>query len=344
MSEKKEIPDTPVSQTDGAEEAAAENNGDQHVSKPVEKKPSVIHVKPREGKKVDPSAHGELADTNGLTVKEVGQRVITAAVILAVLIGGYVALGYEGLRWFALIACTVIAIEAGALDTTSTSSSTRRIAEFVAVLLTLLLLMFAQTVVARLFTSLVGAVWILTLATPLYPKALSYVLRAPVSITKSFAYFSIIGFFAAVQLIPDTAVMLGVETWSLVVLLLALPIVFDVVAWVSGSMLGGVKLAPDISPNKTLSGFVVGVTFAFLVGVAWIALESSVIWMYPLIAVIALTAQMGDLVQSIVKRTAGVKDSGRLLPGHGGVYDRLDSHMAVLPVFMFLVWNIGALV
>jgi phosphatidate cytidylyltransferase len=103
----------------------------------------------------------------------------------------------------------------------------------------------------------------------------------------------------------------------------------DIGAYFTGRRIGGPKLAPAISPGKTWAGFYGGVVAATLVGGAWAAfagLHPVVLLLAPLFAV---AAQGGDLFESWMKRRAGVKDSGRWLPGHGGVFDRLDG---LLPV------------
>ena len=103
----------------------------------------------------------------------------------------------------------------------------------------------------------------------------------------------------------------------------------DILAYFTGRALGGPKLAPRISPNKTWSGLIGGIVGAALFGalMAW-RFEMGPLFLWaggPMAAV----AQAGDLYESGVKRRAGVKDSGALLPGHGGVLDRLDGLLAV---------------
>ncbi|MCL6678209.1 phosphatidate cytidylyltransferase [Sphingomonas sp. RG327] len=103
----------------------------------------------------------------------------------------------------------------------------------------------------------------------------------------------------------------------------------DIGAYVSGRSIGGPKLAPAISPGKTWAGFYGGVAAATLFGGAWV-LTTGLYWLVLLLApLFSVASQGGDLFESWMKRRAGVKDSGRLLPGHGGVFDRLDG---LLPV------------
>ncbi len=103
----------------------------------------------------------------------------------------------------------------------------------------------------------------------------------------------------------------------------------DIGAYFAGRAIGGPRLAPRISPNKTVAGLVGGVVSAALAGYAWVELTSlsaALFWLAPLFAA---AAQAGDLFESWIKRKAGVKDSGGWLPGHGGALDRLDGLVVV---------------
>ncbi|MGH6659397.1 MAG: phosphatidate cytidylyltransferase, partial [Sphingomicrobium sp.] len=103
----------------------------------------------------------------------------------------------------------------------------------------------------------------------------------------------------------------------------------DIGAYFAGSNFGRRKLAPSISPNKTIEGLAGGIAAAALVGGAWVmatGLGQALVVLAPLFAV---TAQAGDLLESWMKRRAGVKDSGDWLPGHGGILDRLDGLVPV---------------
>lgn len=103
----------------------------------------------------------------------------------------------------------------------------------------------------------------------------------------------------------------------------------DIGAYFSGRAIGGPKLAPSISPNKTIAGLVGGVASAAVVAGAWasmVGLPPLLLW---LAVPFAIAAQLGDLFESGLKRRAGVKDSGTWLPGHGGLLDRLDGLVPV---------------
>jgi phosphatidate cytidylyltransferase len=103
----------------------------------------------------------------------------------------------------------------------------------------------------------------------------------------------------------------------------------DIGAYFAGRAIGGPKLAPSISPNKTWAGLVGGMVSAGLAGWAWteyVMLPTALVWFAP---AFAAAAQGGDLFESWLKRRAGAKDSGSMLPGHGGILDRLDGLVVV---------------
>jgi phosphatidate cytidylyltransferase len=103
----------------------------------------------------------------------------------------------------------------------------------------------------------------------------------------------------------------------------------DIGAYFVGRAIGKTKLAPAISPGKTVAGFWGGVAAAAVLGGAWVYLTELGPALLVLAPVFAMSAQAGDLLESWMKRRAGVKDSGNLLPGHGGVFDRLDGLIPV---------------
>ncbi len=117
----------------------------------------------------------------------------------------------------------------------------------------------------------------------------------------------------------------------------------DIGAYLVGRWFGGPRLAPRISPGKTWSGAAGGLLAAVAVGVIAAQMLSHVAnWRALVIAaVLSVVAQAGDLLESFVKRRLEVKDSGRLIPGHGGLFDRLDSILAVAPVAALLALTVG---
>jgi phosphatidate cytidylyltransferase len=136
----------------------------------------------------------------------------------------------------------------------------------------------------------------------------------------------------------------------------------DIFAYFVGKAIGRHRMSPEISPNKTWEGAVASILASVIIGTLWIEHASAIsaffmrlglidrrdgMWgleqpqLWPLIllsAIVNIAAQLGDLVESLIKRGAGVKDSGTILPGHGGMLDRIDAMLFAVPV----VWAYGA--
>lgn len=108
----------------------------------------------------------------------------------------------------------------------------------------------------------------------------------------------------------------------------------DIGAYLAGRLIGGRKLAPRISPGKTWSGSIGGLLAAAFIGLGLAGGVS--IAAFAAGALLSLCAQAGDLLESAIKRRLGVKDSGRTIPGHGGLFDRLDGFLAAAPVAALL--------
>ncbi|WP_010282355.1 phosphatidate cytidylyltransferase [Bacillus timonensis] len=110
-------------------------------------------------------------------------------------------------------------------------------------------------------------------------------------------------------------------------------------AYFVGRKLGKKKLWPEISPNKTVEGFVGGIItaiiFAFIFNII-VDLFDSFFSLFIVTIIVSVFGQIGDLVESALKRHYNVKDSGTLLPGHGGILDRFDSMLFILPILYFL--------
>lgn len=133
---------------------------------------------------------------------------------------------------------------------------------------------------------------------------------------------------------------------ALVFFPVALTWVNDSAAYFTGKAVGRRKLIPQVSPGKTMEGAVAGLVASVIAGALyavfvfqeWLGLPVSGVGGAVGGALLAVAAQVGDLVESLFKREAGVKDSGRFFPGHGGVLDRLDSLFFTLPV---AYWYLG---
>jgi phosphatidate cytidylyltransferase len=149
----------------------------------------------------------------------------------------------------------------------------------------------------------------------------------------------LLGYVITLRYTPDG----NVGLWYLMLPVLAI-IASDVGAFTVGRLFGKTKLAPNISPNKTLEGSIGGVVFAMftVTGVAylleqWLGLKLDIYDAILFSILVASAAQLGDLFESLIKRWAGVKDAGGLLPGHGGVLDRIDSSLFAVPMTFYFV-------
>ena len=122
----------------------------------------------------------------------------------------------------------------------------------------------------------------------------------------------------------------------------------DSFAMFGGMLIGGPKLSPVVSPGKTRSGGVAGIVGAVIVGAVfgwWVfpaaGVDARPVGALVIAFVLSIVGQLGDLLESLLKRGAGVKDSGTLIPGHGGILDRFDSLYFALPVCAFLYRVLG---
>jgi len=112
----------------------------------------------------------------------------------------------------------------------------------------------------------------------------------------------------------------------------------DSFAYFVGRAIGGPKLWPAISPNKTVSGALGGVVGGILVGIAFaLSMNQALTGWVITAALLSVVGQLGDFVESGLKRALDVKDSGRILPGHGGVLDRFDSFLFAAPLAYFAI-------
>ena len=269
------------------------------------------------------------------------QRVITAVVLLALLVG---ALAWSATA-FALLATAIVAAALGEwmqLVGWPRGPAVAGAAVFGAVLFVVALAMPHWVEVALLPLSLLATiVWAALAVLLVQPDAMSVRMPRGVStvlavLMTSAAWFALVHF-----LLEGVVVLLSV----LVIVWLA-----DTAAYFAGRAFGKRKLAPHISPGKTWAG-VVGAVVA-VIGVAVIAhlaapgaallsnrlLATLGVVGAVLLAVIVLLSIVGDLFESLLKRQAGVKDSSRLLPGHGGFYDRVDALLPTLPLAALVEW------
>ena len=133
---------------------------------------------------------------------------------------------------------------------------------------------------------------------------------------------------------------LRLHGWQAVAWLLLAVWATDIGGYIFGRWIGGPKLAPRLSPKKTWAGLIGGAVLAALVGAVAATVfgrGASPVLAGVLAVPLALISQAGDLAESAVKRRYGVKDSGQLIPGHGGVLDRIDGLLAAAPVFALFI-------
>jgi phosphatidate cytidylyltransferase len=172
--------------------------------------------------------------------------------------------------------------------------------------------------------------------------ALVLVVRYPRSFSPAFVALA-----GVLVLLPSWALLVrlhgeGALGAELAFTLLIIVWAADVGAYAFGRLLGRTKLAPAVSPGKTWEGVTGGLVAAALAaGMAaqWLGLPAS--RLVVLGVATALISVLGDLTQSMFKRNVGLKDSGRLLPGHGGVLDRIDSLTAAVPAFVVGLWALN---
>lgn len=148
------------------------------------------------------------------------------------------------------------------------------------------------------------------------------------------AWFSLVLIHRLPQDGPELLVFLLLLIWSA-----------DIGAYFTGRRWGRVKLAPQVSPGKTREGVYGALSAALVWGLILAWWQGKGLHMYPLVVLLcvltALFSVVGDLFESMLKRQRGVKDSGELLPGHGGMLDRIDSLTAAAPVFLLGLMLMG---
>lgn len=275
------------------------------------------------------------------------QRVITAVLLLAVLLP---AVFYPQPLAFAVVATLLIAAggwEWARLNQVSSAGAWTTGAVCAGVCVASLYCTRGLVHAGGLWLS-VTAVWILGGSWLLARGAAAWA-----SVPKAVRWLAGVACLCAAWLAVTQARIIGINFLFSVMVLVW---VADIGAYFSGRLLGGTlfarKLAPSISPGKTWEGVLGGLLGVALCAMLWMQVEQRFVldsvsiygrlWQHGVlvmaIAIVWLTAWsvVGDLVESLIKRSAGVKDSSNLLPGHGGVLDRLDALLPVLPMAMML--------
>jgi phosphatidate cytidylyltransferase len=172
----------------------------------------------------------------------------------------------------------------------------------------------------------------------------SLILLSRVPLAETLDTLGILGFGVLYFALPVASLhyLQQADPW-LVFLLMAIVFLGDTAAYYMGSALGRHKMAPVISPKKSWEGAAAGFVTAVAAAAVWSFWKLGRVdpELLAVAALTALAAQIGDLVESMIKRGSGVKDSGHILPGHGGVLDRLDAMLFAAPVLLLGLWVMG---
>ncbi|WP_222911210.1 phosphatidate cytidylyltransferase [Pseudomonas sp. DNDY-54] len=264
------------------------------------------------------------------------QRIITAAILLPVALIGFFLL--ENLAFAVFIGVVVVL---GAWEWARLAGVAGQVARVGYALVVALLL-------AGLYRFPVFTAWLLPLGVVWWLAATGLVLSYPSSQRHWGGRLGslVIGLLV---LLPAWQALVVLKQWPqgnwLIVAVMVLVWAADIGAYFSGKALGRRKLAPQVSPGKSWEGLVGGVLTSLLItaGVGlyqnWSPRELVLALLGA--ALVVLISVVGDLTESMFKRSSGIKDSSQLLPGHGGVMDRIDSLTAAVPVFTVLLWLAG---
>jgi phosphatidate cytidylyltransferase len=266
------------------------------------------------------------------------QRILTAMVLLPVALCGFFLL--DG-GWFALFIGAVVTLGAWEWARLAGLEAQPLRCLFAALVAGMLVVLYMVPTLTPWLLGLAVIWWVVaTWLVMTYPRSAQY--------WSSIACKILIGLLV---LLPAWEGLLLLKEWPsglgnwLIVAVMVLVWVADIGAYFSGRAFGKRKLAPAVSPGKSWAGLYGGLGIALLItlltGLArgWSA--GQLIAALAAAAVVVLVSVVGDLTESMFKRQAGIKDSSQLLPGHGGVLDRIDSLTAAIPVFAVLLWAAG---
>ena len=145
------------------------------------------------------------------------------------------------------------------------------------------------------------------------------------------------GFFASSIFLVNHDAFFAVSNFYLFLIIVFNSAISDSSAYLIGSALGKTPLLKNISPNKTVEGFIGGVIGAGLFGIILSFLLNMNLLIIPLLIIGSFFSFAGDYFFSFLKRQSGVKDTGSILPGHGGILDRIDSHLPSMPILVVLI-------
>jgi len=269
------------------------------------------------------------------------QRLITGLILAPIVLCGVFLLEQTYFSWFFGFVIALAGWEWANLS--SFSSQIQRIA-YAIVICGLLYLVSGFSIE---WVLLVSVIWwlIAALCVLSFPDTKAFWAAKPVRCIIGFVV--LLPMWKALVFVRETDLISAPEWGGLWVILYMLLMVWaaDIGAYFSGKAWGKAKLAPKVSPGKSWAGAWGGVASTFILAlVAAYILELSSLLTIQLIVITVITAVIsiiGDLTESMFKRHRGIKDSSQLLPGHGGILDRIDSLAAAIPVFVCLLLVLG---
>jgi phosphatidate cytidylyltransferase len=266
-------------------------------------------------------------------MKSLQIRVISAVAAIVLFAGSFYFFGAHGIAWLAIAAVLVGSFEFMNMSLKPLAPPTW------------LLVLFMLNCINILFTLLYakdGALWAATLFIVYFIFFSVWSLHKKFDNTKMLhtISLSVLGFVYSI-LLPSFAIKLLLLDHGAQWFLFLLGIVFagDIFAYFGGVSLGRTKIMPNISPGKTLAGCLSGIIGSVIAGILigyYLIGNISLVNLIFFSALAALLAQTGDLFESLIKRVAQVKDSGTIMPGHGGVLDRLDGIYFAAPLIYAL--------
>lgn len=273
----------------------------------------------------------------GVEMSELVKRILTASVLAFVTLW----LTFNSLNGFAvllLIAGIVVGYEFAKLSKMSLISLGLTLTFILAMPFVISMIMPANPHQNLIIALVLSVVAILVLSVIFWLKNLYLVVNYPNKKPSNSTLNQVVSLF--LLLVPILSLPF-IQHFDIDLLMLLFIIVWgvDSFAYFSGKAFGKNKLAPNLSGGKTIEGVVGGLVGVLLMTGVWMAVTENLNWAFLVLALITgIFSVIGDLYESIYKREAGAKDSGSILPGHGGLFDRLDGLLAATPVFMLGVY------
>lgn len=266
------------------------------------------------------------------------QRVFTAIAMVAVLLGMLITLSP---LWFSLLIMLLVMVAGWEWSHLLKISSVAGRTGYLGLLLLSLLVsgyclglhsMFDFELGQQISLLAVGLWAIIFLWIQGYPS--SAILWSPKPVLGLIGLLLLVATWAAVASILHS----NNGRWLLLMAILVIALA-DIGGYIAGNLMGKHKLAPIVSPGKTWEGFAGGLILQLplIIALAWLLPDTDIKNWFILVFPVALYSVLGDLFESMIKRHSGVKDSSQLLPGHGGVLDRIDGIMAGMPLFALLL-------